>query len=173
MILNQSSRDPATPVTVRLLLGNDYTYRNTIMLLLLISLLLNYLMNILYLVIFCKYLWKLISKPEQIDYITNSILLFFATLTNYRLGLLAFSHLCSKPHLPVDHPARLTPINYLVATTLVLDIIPLSASVYLIYKETPGTNLFMLGLDLLLMLSLILVVSVWMVAVPKGENYFR
>lgn len=50
--------------------------------------------------------------------------------------------------------------------------IPLTAAVFLIYKESVGTNLFMLGIDLVVILAINVAVSIWMVAVPKPEEYY-
>lgn len=152
----------------RVLYGLDYSYRQTIFVLLLVGLIFNYITNVLYLAVFCKYLRPLLPHPRQTDYITNVVLLVLALLTNYRLALLAFSRLFPKPYIPIGNNSLLTPLNYLLITTLVLDLLPLAAAVYLIYKETSGTNLFMLGLDLLIVLVLNLVLTLWIVAVPKN-----
>jgi hypothetical protein len=170
--IDQSSTSSSSTTVSRLLYGLDYSYRLTVKGLLVAGLVLNYLSNCLYLFVFCRYLWPLLPSPKQIDYITNGLLLFFGAATNYRLGLLTFSRLFPKPEIPIDNPSRLTPVNYLVISSLVLDTIPLAAAIILIYKETTGTNLFMLGLDLLLVLSVILIVTIWMVALPKPEDYY-
>lgn len=112
----------------------DYSYRSTVLALLVVSLVLNYLMNMLYLFIFCKYLKPMLVNPRQIDYITNYLLLFFACVSNFRLGLLPFSKMFPKPYIPVMNSSKLTPLNYLCIGSLVLDIIPLSAAIYLIYR---------------------------------------
>lgn len=68
--------------------------------------------------------------------------------------------------------SRLTPINYLIIASIILDILPLVSSIYLIYKEQILTDLFMIGVDLLIILTLNLMVSIWVVAVPKSEDYY-
>jgi len=55
---------------------------------------------------------------------------------------------------------------------VLLDMLPLSAAGLLVYKEYPSTNLFMLGIDLMIVIVLIVVITVWMVAVPKSEDYY-
>lgn len=102
--------------------------------LLVASLVLNYLMNLLYILIFCKYLKPLLVNPRQIDYITNYILITFSFVSNFRLGLMAFSKMFPKPYIPINNSSRLTPLNYLCIFSLILDIIPLSAAIYLILK---------------------------------------
>lgn len=91
-------------------------------------------MNLLYIFIFCKYIKPLLVNPRQIDYITNYILLFFCFVSNYRLGLMAYSKMFPKPFIPINNSSRLTPLNYLCISSLILDIIPLSAAIYLILK---------------------------------------
>ena len=81
----------------RLLLGMDYSYRFAIKALLIAGLAINYVTNILYVVIFCKYMRPLISVPRQIDYIVNGVILFIATITNYRFGVVAYSKMFAKP----------------------------------------------------------------------------
>lgn len=108
-------------------------------------------------------------NPRQIDYIVNGIILFIATITNYRFGLIAFSRMFPKPEIQVENSSKLTPINYLTVMTLILDVIPLAAGGLLVYKEYVGTNLFMLGIDLVLILILLVCVTIVMVAVPKPD----
>lgn len=78
-------------------MGLDYSYRSTIMILFVVALVVNYLSNFLYLFLFCKYLWPLLPNPKQIDYITNGLVLVFATATNYRFGFMAYSKMFPKP----------------------------------------------------------------------------
>jgi len=117
-------------------------------------------------------MWPLLPSPKQIDYISNTLVLMLATLTNYRFALLVYSKMFPKPQIPIDNCSRLTPINYLCIGTLVLDGIPLAAAVILIYKETAGTDLFMLGVDLLVVLAIMLVITIWMIAVPKADDFY-
>jgi len=81
----------------RLLVGMDYSYRFTIKALLIDGLAINYVTNILYVIIFCKYMRPLIMVPRQIDYIVNGVILFIATMTNYRFGVVAYSKMFAKP----------------------------------------------------------------------------
>ena len=134
LVLSQSSSDSASSTVSRLLYGIDYSYRTTISALLIISLVLNYLVNLLYLPIFCKYLWPMLGRPKQIDYISNGVVLFLATATDYRLGFLSVSQMFPKPLIPVDMASRLTPINYLSIGSMVLSLVPFSASIMLIYN---------------------------------------
>ena len=97
------------------------------------------------------------------------MVLFVSTATNYRFGLLAFSRMFPRPCIPIKMACRLTPLNYLAMGSLLLDVLGLTAAVMLIYKEDAGTNLFMLGVDLLIVLVVVMLVSIWMVAVPKPE----
>lgn len=156
----------------RLLIGTDYSYRIIIKNLLIAGLALNYVSNILYLIIFIKYISPLMVKPRQIDYITQIAALLLGTVTNYRFGLICFSRMFPKPEIQVDNSSRLTPINYLAAASVMLDMLPLAAAGLLVYREYPGTNLFMLGLDLMIVIVLVVVVTVWMVAVPKSQEYY-
>ncbi len=39
----------------------------------------------------------LIAVPRQIDYIVNGVILFIATVTNYRFGVVAYSKMFPKP----------------------------------------------------------------------------
>ncbi len=96
-VLNNSSSSSSAATASRLLYGMDYSYRNIVKALLAASLAFNYITNFCYLAIFCKYLRPLLPNPHQIDNISNALLLIFATATNYRLGLLAFSKMFPKP----------------------------------------------------------------------------
>ena len=156
----------------RLLLGMDYSYRIIAKDLLITGLALNYLMNVLYLVVFCKYIYPLIRNPHQVDYIVNTVILVISTVTNYRFGLMAYSRVFPKPEIHIDNTSRLTPVNYLIIASIILDILPLVSAIYLIYKEQVLTDLFMLGVDLLIILALNMMVSIWVVAVPKSEDYY-
>jgi hypothetical protein len=118
----------------RLLLGNDYSYRLLIRNLLLVGLLFNYICNILYLIVFYKYIRPMISAPRQIDYIAHIAVLIVGTLTNYRFALIAFSRMFPKPHIPVDNSSRITPVNYLAVSSVLLDLITLAAAGLLVYK---------------------------------------
>lgn len=133
-VLASSDASSSSTTVSRLLLGMNYSYRLTIQALLLASLVLNYLLNLLFLLVFCKYLRPLLNAPKQIDLITNGIVLALATVTNYRLILLSFSRMFPKPWIPVDNSSKLTPVNYLCIVSLILDVLPLTASIMLIYK---------------------------------------
>ena len=51
--------------------------------------------------------------------------------------------------------------------------LPLSAACILIYNEYPLTDLFMLGIDLLMIVLISLVLTIWMVSVDKPPEYFE
>jgi hypothetical protein len=76
----------------------------------------------------------LIKTPRQIDYIVNYFVFFFCFITNYRFGLIAYSKMFPKPYIPIDVSSRLTPISYLLVTSLLIDIIPLTGSGIIVYK---------------------------------------
>lgn len=118
----------------RMLVGMDYSYRATVKALLIASLAINYVTNVLYLIIFCKYMRPLILVPRQIDYIVNGVILTLASITNYRFGVVAYSKMFPKPEIRIENASRLTPINYLLITSIILDVIPLVSSVILVYK---------------------------------------
>lgn len=137
VIISTVSKLPSTSnsVTVaRFLVGMDYSYRTTVKALLIASVAINYVTNILYLVIFCKYMRPLILVPRQIDYIVNGVILTISALTNYRFGVVAYSKMFPKPEIRIENPSRLTPVNYLLITSIILDALPLVASVILVYK---------------------------------------
>lgn len=134
IVLSSAETSSSSTTISRLLVGMDYSYRIKIYSLLLASLVLSYVMNILFLYIFCRYIKPLLGLPKQIDLITNGIVLALATLTTYRLMLLSFSRMFPKPWIPIDNASRLTPVNYLCVVTLILDLLPFSAAIFLIYK---------------------------------------
>ena len=63
-------------------------------------------------------------------------------------------------------------MHYLAISSLILEIIPLSACVLGVMKEQGLSNLFMLSLDLLLVIVLNILVTIWFVACGKPEEYF-
>lgn len=97
VVLNSSPSSSNSSTVSRLLLGMDYSYRIIAKNLLITGLALNYLMNVLYIIIFCKYIYPLIRNPHQIDYIVTTVILIISTITNYRFGLMTYSRVFPKP----------------------------------------------------------------------------
>ena len=60
----------------------------------------------------------------------------------------------------------------MLIASIILDALPLVASVILVYKEQLLTDIFMLGVDLLVILGLNLAASILTVALPKPEDYY-
>lgn len=52
-------------------------------------------------------------------------------------------------------------------------VLPLITAGILIYSEVPLTNLFMLGIDLLIIVLLELIFTIWIVSVDKPDDYFE
>ncbi len=52
-------------------------------------------------------------------------------------------------------------------------LLPLTAAGILIYNEVPLTNLFMMGVDLLIIVLLELIFTMWIVSVDKPDDYFE
>jgi hypothetical protein len=91
------------------------------------------------------------------------------TLTNYRLGLLAYARMCGKPRVPIDNSSRLTPVHYLCNASALLDLITVIACGLLLYTQTILSTLFMLGLDLLLVVIFNIIVTIWFIASNKPD----
>jgi hypothetical protein len=83
----------------RLLAGFSYAYRNTMKVLLILSIVFNYLSNAAYIFIFVRYIRPLMNNPKQIDFIANVVVLVVAGLTNYRFALIAFARMFPKPSI--------------------------------------------------------------------------
>lgn len=136
------------------------------------SLLANYLSNTAYLLVFWQYLHPLMASARQTDSIAHAVTLLLATLTNYRLGLIAFSRMFPKPHLHISNPSKLTPVHYLCLASLLLDLLPLVACGVALYNEQSATILFMFALDLLILLALNLGLTLWFVTCAKDDAYY-
>ena len=149
---------------------SDYQY--AVLGLLAATIALNYILNIAYLIIFCKYLKKFIGD-RQIDKISNYVVLTIGILTNYRFVLLAYSKMFPKPKMQVENASNLTPTHYVCISSIFVSILPLIAAGLLIYNEYPLTDLFMLSIDLLLIIILDLIFSIWMVSMQKPDDYFE
>lgn len=140
--------------------------------LLIVSLVINYILNILFLIIFCKYIKPLIENPKQIDIIAITVMLIIAMLTNFRFSLIAFARLFPKPHIHVSDSSKLTPVHYMCILALCLDILPLAAACLGIYKEPTGSDLFMLCIDLLIVLTFNVIITICFVASNKPDEYY-
>ena len=95
---------------------------------------LNYVSNIIYVVLFCKYIRPLLNNPRQIDNIAHGVTLALCLLTNYSLGLIAYSRMFPKPYVHISNPSKLTPVHYLCIASLLLDLLPLIACGLAIYN---------------------------------------
>lgn len=110
---------------------------------------------------------------RQIDRISNYAVVVVGMLTNYRFTLLAYSKLFPKPNILVENQSKLTPIHYMCIASILTSFLPLTAACILIYNEYPLTDLFMLGIDLLIIVLLSLIFTIWMVSIDKPEEYFE
>ena len=153
----------------RLLLVSSDNYKGVIIGLLATSLVINYLLNIAYIVIFVKYMWPLVHKPQQIDYISHTLVIIFASLTNYRFGLLVYAQLCSRPRIPIDVASRLTPIHYLCISSAFFDILLFVASGIGIYQAQTLSSIFMLSVDLLILVIINILITVCFVVSSKPD----
>lgn len=162
---------PNLDLYVRLLLPSD-SERQTIRALLGVYLATNYLCNLIYIVIFVKYIKPLLVNPRQIDTISNIVVIAVGTFTNYRFALLAFAKLFPKPSVYVPNSSKLTPVHYLCVATIVLDVLPIAACSMAIYNEQPKTNLFMLAVDLLIIVALNVIFTLWFVGCSKADEYY-
>ena len=132
----------------------------------------NYITNILYLVIFCKYIKKLI-QDRQIDYISNYIIVGLGTISNFRLSLLAYSKMFPKPKIIIENSSQLTPVHYICGISFLSTILILAAVGTMIYNSTLLSHLFMLSIDLLIIAILNIICSIWMIAKDKEDNYYE
>lgn len=57
--------------------------------------------------------------------------------------------------------------------SILTSFLPLSAACILIYNEYALTDLFMLGIDLLIIVIMSLIFTIWMVSVDKPAEYFE
>jgi hypothetical protein len=136
------------------------------------SLLVNYLLNIAYIVVFIKYIKPLISNPREIDIISNVVVLVIATVTNFRFGLIAFAKMFPKPSIYIENQSKLTPVHYLCFVGMLFDILPIVACVMGVSNQNPLSNAYMLSIDILIIIILNLVLTIWMLAVKKPDQYF-
>lgn len=95
------------------------------------------------------------------------------TITNYRFALIAFAKMFPKPAIHIPNPSKLTPVHYLCIVSIILDILPLVACSLAIYNEQAKTNLYMLGVDLLLIIVLNVIVTIWFVGCKKDDSYYE
>lgn len=98
------------------------------------SLAFNYLSNIIYCVIYTKFIKPLVSKHNLTDVVTNFILLAVGTATNYRIGLISFSKMVTKPYIYINLPNKLTPIHYMCVSSTVINILSLAGCGLLMYS---------------------------------------
>jgi hypothetical protein len=110
---------------------------------------------------------------RQIDKISSYAVVIFGELTNYRFSIIAYCKLFPKPNVVVENQSKLTPLHYMCIGSLVLDFIPVIASGILIYNEIPLTDMFMLGVDLLVVALLNILITIWIVSVDKNDDYFE
>jgi hypothetical protein len=110
---------------------------------------------------------------QQIDKIANYAVVTVGELTNYRFSVMAYSKLFPKPNVIVENQSKLTPLHYMCIGSLLFELIPLIAAGILIYNEAPLTNLFMMGLDLMIVVLFNVFATIWIVSVDKNDDYFE
>lgn len=120
-------------------------------------------------IIFLRYIKPLITNARQIDMISNFVVIFIATCTNFRFGLLAFSRMFPKPNIYVQNASKLTPIHYLCIFSLFLDVVSLAASGLGLTNAQKLSNTFMLSIDLIIVVVVNIVLTIWFVAGSKPE----
>ena len=81
---------------------------------------------------------------------------------------MAYSRMFPKPFIYISNPSKLTPVHYLCIISLFLDIIPITACAIAIYNEQKQSNIFMLSIDLLIVIALNIIVTIWFVACSKN-----
>lgn len=155
----------------RLLVPSD-AERSTIRALLGVYVATNYLTNIAYIVIFLRYIKPLLTNPRQIDTISNAVAVILGSITNYRFALIAYAKMFPKPSIHISNSSKLTPVHYLCIVSIFLDVLPIAACSMGIYQEQSRTNLFMLAVDLLLVIVLNVIVTIWFVGCSKGDDYY-
>lgn len=160
-------------VSSRLLVSSTPSYVTTMQGLFGLSLGLNYLSNIIYIVIFVKYIKPLIASPKQIDIISHSAVIVVATLTNYRFALIAYAKMFPKPNVKIRLASQLTPIHYLCVGSILTDIFPVTACGLGLYNLKPLSTLYMLCLDLMIIIGMNVIITIWFVSSRKNENYFE
>ena len=132
----------------------------------------NYLTNIFYFIVFCKYIKKLIEE-RQVDYISNYVVLVVGVLANFRFCLISFSKMFPKPAINAQNSSELTPVHYVCGISIFNTILIAGAVGTLIYNEDPLTNIFMLSIDLLIIIILNVIFTIWMMAKSKPDEYFE
>lgn len=80
---------------------------------------------------------------------------------------MAYSKMFPKPNIVVENQSKLTPIHYMCIASIFTSILPVVAAGLLIYNEYALTDLFMLGIDLLIIVLFSLMFTIWMVSVDK------
>ena len=112
------------------------------------------------------------KSPRQVDYITIGLALTLGMATNYRFCLVVFSKMFPKPYIETDLPSQLTPVHYLCIGSVLLSGFSIGAASLMIKNEYPLTDLFMLGVDILIIEFILIIFSVWMVACQKPKEYY-
>lgn len=147
-------------------------YQTAVFAILITILVINYILNILYIIVFCKYIRKLL-QDRQIDIISNYFVLFLGTISSFRFCLISFSKMFPKPNIWIENASQLTPVHYLCGISIINTILVLAATGTLIYNETALSYLFMLSIDLLVLTILNIFCSIWMIARNKPDEYFQ
>lgn len=155
------------------LLATSTAYIDQMKALLIVAICLNYIENICYFVIFYRYIKPLIVNARQIDIISNFVVIMIAMVTNFRFGLLAFSRMFPKPNIYVQNASKLTPIHYLCIFSLVMDVVSLTASGLGLTNAQKLSNTFMLSIDLIMVVVVNMVLTIWFVAGTKPEEYYE
>lgn len=167
LILGLLSTVNSSSSTSARLLATSTAYIGQMKALLIVGVCLNYIENICYLIIFFRYIKPLITNARQIDMISNFVVLLIAVCTNFRFGLLAFSRMFPKPNIYVQNASKLTPIHYLCIFSLFMDVVSLTASGLGLTNAQKLSNTFMLSIDLIMVVVVNIVLTIWFVAGTK------
>lgn len=146
------------------------------MIILIVWLALNFIGNILHLILFCIYTKNLIPK-RQIHRVTNYITLIVATLSSFRFGFLAYARIFPSPYLEIKSPEKLKFIHILSAVFYFgLDLLLIIAGIILAYNSPtiPSiTTTYLLGIDLILLTVCFMVIFIYVLCVPKNDEYYQ
>ena len=135
------------------------------MTLLIVGISLNYLINIIFVIIFIKYIRPLLHASKQIDTISYITVVIISLCTNFRFCFIAFSKMFPKPYIHIQNSSKLTPINYLCLSNIIIDIILIISCSITLLNEYPLTNPFMLSIDLLLLIVLNTTITIYFLSV--------
>lgn len=77
-----------------------------------------------------------------------------------------------KPNIYIENQSKLTPVHYLCFAAMLFDILPIIACGMGVLNQNPLSTPYMLSIDILIIIILNIVFTIWMIASKKPDHYF-